>query len=251
MEVIPVIDLLHGQVVHARRGDRTAYRPLVTPWSRTAEPLDVANGLRDSFGFRRFYLADLDAIGGATPNLAVYREWKRAGFDLMLDAGIRDKEQAAALKATADSLVFGLETVPERTGWRELIDAFPGSECTERTAGSWPRAIFSLDLKNGSPLGIAAWTNDPIPIVDEAVSAGFTGLLVLDLASVGNSGGLGTIRLVEIIRRRHPKLWLAAGGGIRGPEDLTDAESIGLNAVLVATALHDGRLTPAHRLAFR
>ncbi|MBL8704261.1 MAG: histidine biosynthesis protein, partial [Rhodospirillales bacterium] len=61
MDTIPVIDLKAGQVVHARRGDRANYRPIETSLSPSAEPVAVARGLMALHGFRRLYVADLDA----------------------------------------------------------------------------------------------------------------------------------------------------------------------------------------------
>ncbi len=64
MEVIPVIDLKGGQVVHARAGNRRDYRPIRTPLSRSSAPEDVISGLLGLFPFARLYVADLDAIEG-------------------------------------------------------------------------------------------------------------------------------------------------------------------------------------------
>ena len=42
MKLIPVIDLKAGEVVHARRGDRDNYRPIVSPLCRGSRPEDGA-----------------------------------------------------------------------------------------------------------------------------------------------------------------------------------------------------------------
>src|SRR5690349_11555373 len=44
MQIIPVIDVRHGQAVRAVRGDRSNYRALVTPLAVSADPLEVARG---------------------------------------------------------------------------------------------------------------------------------------------------------------------------------------------------------------
>src|SRR6516225_10097070 len=62
MEVIPVIDLKDGVVVHARMGMRSAYAPIETALSPTSRPNDVARGLMSIFPFKKFYVADLNAI---------------------------------------------------------------------------------------------------------------------------------------------------------------------------------------------
>ena len=51
-------------------------------------------------------------------------------------------------------------------------------------------------------------------------------------------------RLLEI-KRRAPDVRLYAAGGLRGAFDLMRLEQEGMSGVLVASALHDGRLTGA------
>jgi phosphoribosylformimino-5-aminoimidazole carboxamide ribotide isomerase len=45
------------------------------------------------------------------------------------------------------------------------------------------------------------------------------------------------------LREVLPGVMLLAGGGVRGPEDVTRLAEAGCDGVLVATALQDGRLT--------
>jgi phosphoribosylformimino-5-aminoimidazole carboxamide ribotide isomerase len=56
--------------------------------------------------------------------------------------------------------------------------------------------------------------------------------------------GCGTEGLIAEVRRRGLPVELIAGGGIRGVADLHRLRAIGADAVLVASALHDGRLAP-------
>ena len=50
MQIIPVIDVRHGLAVRAVRGDRSNYRPIVTPLSASADPVDVVRGYMRLFG---------------------------------------------------------------------------------------------------------------------------------------------------------------------------------------------------------
>ena len=68
------------------------------------------------------------------------------------------------------------------------------------------------------------------------------GLLVLDLARVGEGAGTGTEELCARLARTFPGVAISAGGGVRGVEDLERLRLCGVEAVLVASALHDGRL---------
>ena len=79
-------------------------------------------------------------------------------------------------------------------------------------------------------------------LAEMAIEIGVTRLILLDVARVGTSSGTGTIELVKALHRTHPTVELIAGGGISGLDDLLALQHAGASAVLVASALHDGRL---------
>ena len=58
MRVVPVIDLMAGRVVHARRGDRSNYRPLESKLTRSSEPVAVVAALLALAPFDTLYVAD-------------------------------------------------------------------------------------------------------------------------------------------------------------------------------------------------
>ncbi len=66
MILIPVIDLMHGQVVRAVRGDRQSYRPIVSTLCEGSDPVVVARALCAHCDSNRLYAADLDALTGGT-----------------------------------------------------------------------------------------------------------------------------------------------------------------------------------------
>src|SRR5262249_48356490 len=113
MEVIPVIDLKDGIVVHARMGMRSRYAPIKTPLSPTSQPNDVVRGLLSIFPFRKFYVADLDAIEHMGDNIAALKQLSAEYPDLVfwVDAGIADVRNAERwLEAGLGHLVLGSET---------------------------------------------------------------------------------------------------------------------------------------------
>ncbi|MDR2707803.1 MAG: HisA/HisF family protein, partial [Nitrososphaerota archaeon] len=63
MNVIPVIDVLNGIVVHAVRGNREEYKPLQSLLTFSVDPVEVATVFKLQ-GFSTLYLADIDAIQG-------------------------------------------------------------------------------------------------------------------------------------------------------------------------------------------
>jgi phosphoribosylformimino-5-aminoimidazole carboxamide ribotide isomerase len=234
--ILPVLDLMQGQIVRGVAGRRHEYRPVVSTLTPSAAPLDIALAFRRHFGFDALYLADLDAIAGAAPAGATYAQLRDHGFRLWIDAGLRGPadDRLAMLEATADTVIVGLETLD---GPGALSAVF------ERLGD---RLVFSLDLKGGRPLGRAdRWPDDAWAIAQTALALGVRRILVLDLARVGVGEGTGTETLCTRLRAHDSGLEITAGGGVRGPDDVRRLVAAGVNHVLVASALHDGRLTRA------
>ena len=67
-------------------------------------------------------------------------------------------------------------------------------------------------------------------------------LIIIDIARVGTGQGSGTVDTIREIRRLARRVELIAGGGVRNRDDLHRLEDAGADAVLVASALHDGSL---------
>ena len=227
---------MQGKIVRGVAGRRAEYRPIVSQLVDSAEPLAVARAFRTHFGFRELYLADLDAIEHGFPDLEIYRRLQGDGFRLWIDAGIRRADDAimsSLIEQGGTAIVVGLESV-EGPGELERIVERVGAD----------RAVFSLDLKHGKPLGGASsWqTDDPWQIAERALTVGVRRLIVLDLADVGGGAGVGTDELCRRLKRTYPDMQLTAGGGVRGINDVHRLESNGVDRILVASALHDGRI---------
>jgi phosphoribosylformimino-5-aminoimidazole carboxamide ribotide isomerase len=237
MRILPVLDLKAGQVVHGIAGRRQEYRPIVSRLTASCHPVDVAKAFLEHFGFGELYVADLDAIGGVPPTLPTYAAILSLGVRLWIDAGIRDLTMARPLADLGvDSIVIGLESV---TGPEELARI-----CAE--LGS-RRTVFSLDLKEGKPLGdTSKWKEvDAFSIALQAIDLGVERVIVLDVARVGMNAGLGTEEICKRLILAYPRVEFLTGGGVRNMADLRRLKRLGVRAALVASALHDGRITPA------
>ena len=221
MNVIPVLDVRGGAVVRAELGERTRYRPIVSPLSPTSDPVDVTRGLLSVHPFTTFYLADLDAIEGTGDNTAVLRRL-RAEFPalaLWVDSGTADAAAAERFFAHGfGDLVIGSEsqtgtTLVRTLGGRDIVlsldfrgDAFQGPPALLHDAAAWPRRI-----------------------------------IVMTLGRVGSGAGpdLGRLRAVS---EAAPGREVFAAGGVRDAADLKALGRAGIAGALVATSLHDGRL---------
>jgi phosphoribosylformimino-5-aminoimidazole carboxamide ribotide isomerase len=233
MRVVPVLDLMGGEVVRGIGGRRHEYRRIVSRLTASSHPRDVALALRSNFGCRELYVADLDAILGTEPDWPTLSELQAESFDLWVDAGVRGVTRACQLAEVGIvNLIVGLETVtgPEELG--EIVRLFG------------ERIVFSLDLCHGEPLGSrSAWNGwSAGEIATEAIHHGVRRLLVLDLAQVGRGDGTGTRDLCALLQADFPEIELSAGGGVRGLADLRALRAAGVQVALVASALHDARL---------
>ncbi len=234
MRVYPVIDLSDGIVVRGVAGQRDQYRPVQSCLAEKADAITIARAFRDRLGLTTLYVADLDAIGHDRPNTQIYRHLVEDGFELLIDAGLRDVARAGSLLGTrATVAIAGLETLRGPRHLQQLCDAF-----------SSDRIIFSLDMQAGNPLGeLQQWRNsDAFAIATEAIEVGIRRVIVLDLAQVGVGAGLSTMPLCRRLRQEFPHLEIITGGGLRGIDDLLSLQSKNIDGVLVASALHNGSI---------
>lgn len=234
MRIIPVIDLKDGLAVHAVKGERQAYQPLKSALLDTAYPLDVANAYRQRLGLREAYIADLDAILHARPQLELIADLSReSGLELMVDAGIHDQENVRELLSIgASKVIIGAETL---TAWRELQDiqgVVPGE-----------KLVFSLDMRAGELFSSCPELSalSPLEAIQRLHDSGWQEIILLDLARVGTQSGVDRA-LIDEARKRFPQLKLLVGGGIRDIDDLKNMKASGVSGVLVATILHLGLL---------
>lgn len=232
VQVIPVLDLLGGVVVHGVAGQRDQYRPIRSGLTDSSEPLAVARAIRDRFGLNSLYVADLDGIVSGAPRVDLHQSLVKDGFRLMIDAGARTPADVRRILELGGDAVLGLES------WRDPNDL--DELQAELAAG---RAIFSLDLKHGRAQCGPNWPDsDPLAIVGVVATKGLTRMIVLDVAAVGTGRGVPTLPLCRELAARFPQLRLITGGGIRTSDDLHALEAEPIHGVLIATALHNGSL---------
>jgi phosphoribosylformimino-5-aminoimidazole carboxamide ribotide isomerase len=235
VRIVPVIDLQGGVVVRGVAGRREEYRPIVSQLVSEPTPRAIAKAFSHQFGFRETYVADLDAIAGQPPDCASYGEVASCGLSPWIDAGVTSAVDAQKLLAQPGSVIVGLESLASLDELATIV-----AQCGRE------RIIFSLDLKSGQTnTRIERWrAASADSIAAKVIAQGIERIIVLDLADVGTGGGTRTLELVRRLRAAHPHLEITAGGGVRSRDDLLALAAAGCDAALVASALHDGRLTP-------
>jgi phosphoribosylformimino-5-aminoimidazole carboxamide ribotide isomerase len=139
------------------------------------------------------------------------------------------------LAAGAERVIVGSETLPDLGALRALQDQLPAQ-----------RRLFSLDLAGGQVLSRAPALKGRVPmdVLDLLVREGWSQVIVLTLDRVGTGSGLDWA-LLRAIRRAYPTLKLIAGGGVQSLDEVRRLEALGVDGVLVASALHRGWITRA------
>ena len=234
MKIIPVIDVLNGVAVHAVRGRRKEYQPLKSILCTSTDPVDVAAAL-NALGFGELYMADLDAITGGHPNFSLFKRIAdKTGLRLMVDAGITSLKTAEEMLGNGVSkVIIGTETLPSASFVAEAVKSF-GSE----------KVMVSLDLMDGQVLSKfdQRTLSEPMALLREFQDMGVSQIIVLDLARVGSEEGVNTQFLKEVVRTIKAKVFV--GGGVRDVKDLVKLKDLGVFGILVATALHSGKISP-------
>jgi len=225
VDIIPVIDLKGGLVVHARRGNRATYRPIETPLSPSADPVAVARGLMALHGFRRLYIADLDAIAGQGDNrdsvAAIHVAFPT--LELWVDRGIATAEEAREWNRRGlGPVVVGSESA---RGQEELLATI---------AAGGAHSVLSLDYRGEEFQGPGAILEQPQRWPRRVVA--------MTLARVGSGAGPDLAKLEAIKAQAGPQRAVYAAGGVRDADDLAALRGHGIAGALVATSLHDGRI---------
>lgn len=228
MEIIPVIDLKQGDVVHARMGQRERYRPVNSTLCEGSNPVAVVGGFLSLHPFSAVYVADLDAIGGGAGNLASL-EALRTAFPaprLWVDSGHVTAVQARDWLARGfGAVVLGTESLAAASVLAETIETSAAADL-----------VLSLDFRDDVFVG-------PPELLEQPDLWPAT-VIVMTLGRVGS--GLGPdLRRLDDIRARAGGRRVFAAGGVRNAADLHELAGHGIAGALVATALHDGRLGPA------
>jgi phosphoribosylformimino-5-aminoimidazole carboxamide ribotide isomerase len=228
MDLIPVIDLMGGQVVHARGGQRESYGPLRSQLCAGSDPLDVVGGYLSLHPFPMLYIADLDRIRKQGDNGPVVERLRAAFPDLRLwvDGGLSTLAACQAwLGRGLGDLVLGSES---------LGDAGLAGRLAE--LGHGRRVVLSLDFRGEAFLGP--------PALLERSDLWPEQIIVMTLARVGAGRG-PDLECLKAVARRALGRRLYAAGGVRGAADLRQLADLGLGGVLIASALHDGRVGAA------
>ena len=228
MEIIPVIDLMAGQVVHARFGNRQHYQPVQSLLCNSSKPVDIIQAFLELYPFKTIYIADIDAIQGLDNNfdfiVALAEQFSEVAF--WLDCGIRQMNHRALHFQQNIRPVIGSENMSNLISYKAVSYA-----CDSRH-------VLSLDFKDDQFLG----TNE----LNDTAKYWPNDMICMSLNNVGSNQGVDSIKLNYLMQlnlaRKSPSNIYAAGG-VRNIDDCKNLQKLNVQGALVATALHQKKIT--------
>lgn len=223
MEIIPVIDLMHGQVVHAKLGQRLDYQPIQSLLCHSSAPIDIVNALLELYPFARLYIADLDAITKQGNHLSAIKEIQQQhpDIEIWLDAGLQDKNDLNIWSKVELTHVIGSENIHSINTLKNIHQQLNG------------RFVLSLDFNHIGFLGCTELLSDTQYWPEKVI--------VMTLKNVGSQLGVD-IEKLSMIKSIATDNQLYAAGGVRNNNDLIELQSLNITGALVATALHNKQI---------
>jgi phosphoribosylformimino-5-aminoimidazole carboxamide ribotide isomerase len=251
MEIIPVIDLLNGNVVQARHGDRQHYPPIRSSLCKGSEPLAIVQALLELYPFKQLYIADIDAIQKRGNHRQIISEIRARypHLQIWLDAGIGSVEDLNAWNGLAVTWVIGSESLHTMDDYTNLMRQC-GENHTEENYGEENNSEANHGEANNSE-------EDHILSLDFTV-AGYQGpaellsvsaqwparVIAMTLGHVGSNLGPDFQLLAELVNRKAPHKIYAAGG-VRHMADIQQLCENGVDGALIASALHTQQINAA------
>ncbi len=234
-KVIPVLDLLNSIIVHAKKGERSKYRPLKSYLFTSNDVVEIINSLKDKFGFNMFYIADLDSITKLKPNFEIFKDiYQIQNVDFLIDPGIRNFDDLKLFKNFGlKKIIIGIETIERYEDILNGINEFG------------VRNIFlSIDLYQGLTISRdpALKNKNLLDLLSILEKVKVENIILLDLHRVGQK--VGGIPPTYLKFRSEFKGTLFVGGGIKNMEDILLYKSKNFDGVLIGTSLYDGTIKP-------
>lgn len=228
-QLIPVLDLMGGQVVAAQGGQRHSYQPLVSPLCPDSQPQSALKSFAQQ-GFGGVYIADLDAIlkrGNHFQQLGLWLE-NFPAMEFWLDGGFTD---FASVEQARQMILHNSPAAEKCVRWVLGSETF--TETATLAERGWPTdCILSLDF------GAEGFRGDWRLLQDALWPST---VIVMTLAQVGAGKGPDYELLAQLAARARSK-HLVAAGGVGQRQDLIKLQQLGIKQALVATALHRGQL---------
>ena len=224
MLIIPVIDLSQGIVVRAIRGKRKSYQPITSAISSNCKPETILSAFFKLYPFKIIYIADLDAIQGNGNQSKLINKFatKYKECEFWVDAGIQQ-----ILTRKLDDMSKNIKYILGSENNIALHDY-------EETIKSNPSILLSLDFNENGLINNSYLLNNS--------SIWPKKVIVMMLHRVGSNDGVDTKHLENIVAlNKNSEIYVA--GGIKNYNDIKILNSKNIKGCLIATALHQQKIT--------
>jgi len=235
MQLIPAIDLLHGDVVRLRHGDFNE----CTPYDFSSEQLSKKYA---EAGAQWLHVVDLAASrdGESADPDPLFKLLKSAPQNVQTGGGVRSGEDIhLRLKHGAQRVVVGTICVSQPRRFLRWLDEFGADHLVsaldvafDDSGMPWPRMHGWTE---GSKRNL--WD-----LLDELSAHGLKHLLCTDISKDGAMIG-PNLELYRELVDRYPNLQVQASGGVSGLKDLLHLKSTGSSAAITGKALLEGCFT--------
>ncbi|RQG92957.1 1-(5-phosphoribosyl)-5-[(5-phosphoribosylamino)methylideneamino] imidazole-4-carboxamide isomerase [Natrarchaeobius halalkaliphilus] len=232
-EVIPAVDVQDGEVVQLVQGERGTERTY-------GDPVEAAQRWIDA-GAETLHLVDLDgAFDGERGNAeAIDSVLEAVDVPTQLGGGIRTVEDATGLlERGLDRVILGTAAVETP----EIVD--------EISAEHPDSVVVSLDAKDGEVV-VEGWTEgagiSPVEAAERYEELGAGAILFTNVDVEGKLEGVATEPVRMLVEATDVPV--IASGGVATLEDVRALSDAGAAAVVVGSALYEGRVSLAEAQA--
>jgi phosphoribosylformimino-5-aminoimidazole carboxamide ribotide isomerase len=226
-EVIPAVDVQNGAVVQLVQGERGTEKTY-------GDPVEAAERWIDA-GAATLHLVDLDgAFEGERANAdAIDTVIDAVDVPTQLGGGIRTTEDAVDLLARGvDRVILGTAAVENPEIVAEISEEYPGS------------VVVSLDAKDGEVV-VEGWTESagitPVDAAERYEELGAAAILFTNVDVEGQLEGVAAEPVRELVEAT--EIPVIASGGVATLEDARALKETGAAAVVVGSALYEGKFT--------
>ncbi|MFB6171923.1 MAG: 1-(5-phosphoribosyl)-5-[(5-phosphoribosylamino)methylideneamino]imidazole-4-carboxamide isomerase [Haloarculaceae archaeon] len=232
-EVVPAVDVQDGQVVQLVGGERGTERVYGDPVEAATEWVEQ--------GARTLHMVDLDgAFEGERVNAAAVEAVLDAvDVDVQLGGGIRSAADACELlDLGVDRVILGTVAVEDPDVVAAVSDTHPGT------------VMVSLDASDGEVV-VSGWQEgtglDPAAAAARYEDLGAAAILFTDVDVEGQLAGVRRSPVERVVDA--VDVPVVASGGVATVDDVRTLRDAGAAAVVVGSALYEGRFTLAEAMA--
>ena len=221
---IPVIDLKQHQAVSGKSGMRNTYQPLRTVFASSANPVEIAQGLKLN-GADEMYIADLDLIESNGHNINDVKMVNTI-LPVIFDGGVKNCESFEFFLEYAYKVIIPTETLESIEEMEKIFEKYPKE-----------RIVISVDVKNDE-LFSKNFNLNLSEFKEILKKLDPNEIILLDITGVGTEKGYNK-KLLEEFEDMKDKLIIAGG---LNKDSLGELESLGIKKVLIGTSLHSGEV---------